>query len=82
MKPGNLVQIDCNVMTCPMYPDEGTGEFGRQKTHIGYAKPGAICVFLGSTLLKDSSRELTFHRVIMPEVGVVWIRGTWVKEVS
>jgi hypothetical protein len=82
MKPGDLVQIDCNIMTCPMYPDEGTGEFGWQKTHIGYAKPGTICAFLGSNELKDSSRGLIFHRLIMPEHGIVWVRNAWVKEVS
>lgn len=82
MKPGDLVQIDCSGQTSPMYPDEGTGMFGEPTAHIGYAKPGTICIFLSSVRLKDSSRGLIFYRLIMPEHGIVWVRNAWVKEVS
>ena len=74
MKPGDLVQIRGDIV--PMYPD---GVPLESSTHIGYAREGSTGIFLGSKRFDRSGN--TFHRIIMPGTGPVWIRGAWVHEV-
>ena len=78
MSPGDLVQIKGD--TVPMYPDRDPLE---TSTHIGYARDGSTGIFLGSKQIgRDGNLTITFHRIIMPGFGPVWIRGVWVYEVK
>lgn len=78
MKPGDLVKIRGD--TVPMYPD---GVPLESSTHIGFARDGSTGIFLGSKRLdRGGNLTITFHRIIMPGTGPVWIRGIWVHEVE
>ena len=78
MKPGDLVQIRGD--TVPMYQD---GVPLESPTHIGYARDGSTGIFLGSNQIgRGGNLTITFHRILMPGFGPVWIRGVWVHEVK
>lgn len=82
MKPGDLVQIRGN--TVPMYPDRDWWP-GRGSTshHIGYARGGSTGILMASDQIgRGGNLTITFHLILLPGFGPVWIRGIWVYEVA
>lgn len=79
MKPGDLVRV--SGQTAPMYPDDLDLTRAGLNTHIGYIPEGTVCVFLGSQVA-HGSRTITFHRLLSPTHGPVWVRSAWVVEVE
>ena len=80
MKPGDLVQIRGD--TVPMYRDWEMGK-GSSSSHVGYVKNGSTGVLMTSDCVdRGLNLMITFHQILMPQFGPVWIRGAWVYEVG
>lgn len=78
MKPGDLVQVWGD--TVPMYP---VGVPLESSTHIGYARNGSTGILIASDLIdRGGNLTITFHLILLPEFGPVWIRGAWIHEVA
>ena len=80
MKPGDLVQIRGD--TAPMYPDHVRHNWNAPYKHAGYARNGSTGIFLESERVSSGNLEVTFHRILMSEIGPVWVRGAWVHKIS